>query len=114
MNSNEDNELTGMFIQDAYMRKVAGAYPQLLCVDATYKLLDTRLPVYLFLVEDGNGRSTVVGVGILVNEDEESLNWLIGSLVSKCSDLPQHVDVIVTDKDLSVSLNMSLPKNFFF
>ena len=38
--------------------------PELLCLDATYKLLDLRLPIYLMLVEDSNGQSEIVAVCI--------------------------------------------------
>ena len=36
-------------------------FSEILFVDATYKLNDLRMPLYLFLVEDGNGESEVVG-----------------------------------------------------
>lgn len=53
------------------------AYPELVCLDATYKLLDLRLPVYLMLVEDSNGQSEIVAVCILVSEDIESMKWML-------------------------------------
>ncbi len=42
------------------------AYPELVCVDATYKLLELRLPVYIMLCEDSNGLSEIVAVCLLV------------------------------------------------
>ena len=35
------------------------AYSELLCLDATYKLLELGLPVHLMLCEDSNGLSDV-------------------------------------------------------
>ena len=41
---------------------VYAAYPEVLLVDATYKLNELRMPVYLLLVIDSNGQSEIVGV----------------------------------------------------
>ncbi len=44
------------------MKEAFSAYPEFFCLDATYKLLDLRLPVYLMLFEDSNGQSEIVAV----------------------------------------------------
>ena len=44
-------------------------YPEIVFLDATYKLTELRLPVFLLLVEDGLGLSEVVGVGLVTDED---------------------------------------------
>ena len=31
-------------------------------VDSTYKLNDLRMPIYLFVVEDGNGETEIVAL----------------------------------------------------
>ena len=67
----------GLFFQDAMMKDAFRAYPEIIFLDATYKLLELALPIYLFLCEDSNGQSEVVGVGILVAEDVDSLKWLV-------------------------------------
>ena len=53
------------------------AYPELLCVDATYKLFNLGLPTYLFLSEDSNGQSEIVAVNLLVSEDAEGITWML-------------------------------------
>lgn len=37
------------------MKNIFASYPEVVCVDATYKLLELRFPVYIMLIEDGNG-----------------------------------------------------------
>ena len=59
------------------MKRCLKNYPEILFLDATYKLLEIRLPVYLFLVEDSMGESEVVGVAILVEETEEIVRWML-------------------------------------
>lgn len=54
------------------MRKQISAYPEFLGIDATYKLLDIRAPVFLIHIEDGNGHSEIVSVAILCSENAES------------------------------------------
>ena len=56
----ESNMLLGIFFQDEEMKKMFSSYPELVCVDATYKLLELHFLVYIMLVEDGNGLSVSV------------------------------------------------------
>ena len=49
-------------------------------MDATYKLLELRLPVYHFMVEDSMGETEVVAVGILVAETQDNVRWMLESL----------------------------------
>ena len=56
------------------------AYPELLCVDATYKLLNLGLPTHLFLSKDSNGQSEIVAVNLLVSEDAEGITWMLETL----------------------------------
>ena len=41
----EGSELRGIFFQDARMRETFEAYPELLCIDAIYKVNDVRMPL---------------------------------------------------------------------
>ena len=50
-----EKNFEGIFYQNQYMKKIYERYPEILLVDATYKLLGLRLPVYLLLVIDGDG-----------------------------------------------------------
>ena len=50
-----DNVLQGIYFQDHEMRQCFSSYPELVCVYATYKLIELRFPLYIMLVEDRNG-----------------------------------------------------------
>ena len=41
-----DNVLQGFFFQDHEMRQCFSSYPELVCVDGTYKLIELRFPLY--------------------------------------------------------------------
>ena len=97
---NNDDVLQGIYIQDEQMRQVFKAYPELLCVDATYKLLELRLPLYILLVEDGNGQSEVAAAFLLLEETAVSLTEII-NIFKKHNPSWEYVRVIMSDKDIT-------------
>ena len=64
ISTDENDTFCGLFVQDKEMRETFAAYPEILFMDATYKLLDLQFPVYLFVCEDPNGLSEIVGMGM--------------------------------------------------
>ena len=50
-----------------------------ICVDATYMLLELRFPVYVMLVEDGNGQSEITAIFLLLEENEASLSSMVSA-----------------------------------
>lgn len=51
------------------------SYPELL-IDATYKLNDLHMPLYVHIVIDGNGESEIVCLWLVQHEDKETLTKL--------------------------------------
>ena len=51
------------------MKELFAAFPELMCVDATYKLLELGFPVYVMVCVDSNGQTEVVAACILVAEN---------------------------------------------
>lgn len=97
---NEENVLKGIFFQDQQMKQVFSAYPELLCIDATYKLLELRFPLYIMLVEDGNGLSEVAAAFLLIEETGESLLKVL-DIFKKHNSSWESVRVLMTDKDIT-------------
>ena len=60
------------------MGKAFEAYPELVCLDATYKLLNLRLPVFLMLCEDSNGQSEIIALSVIASEDTTSIQLYNG------------------------------------
>ena len=65
--------LSGIYFQDGHMRETYQKYPEILFVDATYKLNELRMPVYVLLAEDGNGESQIVAVWLITSEDAANI-----------------------------------------
>ena len=51
----QGDTFSGLFFQDGLMKFTFAAFPELLLVDATYKLNDLKMPLYLMTCVDGNG-----------------------------------------------------------
>ena len=92
------------------MKAAFHAYPELVCIDATYKLLDLGLPTYLMLVEDSNGQSEIVAVCLLVTEDANSMTWMVDTF-KKYNVNWKKIRVVMADKDIGERdiLKQSLP-----
>jgi len=53
--TDNEQQLKGIFFQNPDMANSYSSWPELLCMDATYKLLETRLSVFIMLCEDCSG-----------------------------------------------------------
>ena len=94
----EERELRGIFFQDARMRETFEAYPELLCIDATYKVNDVRMPLYILLVQNGNGQSEVVCVWLVADETEEMISEMV-NLFKEQNPKWNSVKTVMSDKD---------------
>lgn len=53
-------------------------FPEAMFVDATYKLLELRITLYLFLIIDGDGLSKIVGMAIMAEEMKNVMQASVG------------------------------------
>ena len=99
--SDDQKNLKGLFFQDQQMIDTFRAYnyPELLCLDATYKLLELGLPTYIMLCEDSNGQSEIISVCLLVQEDATSMTWMVDAFKQHNQEW-QKIRVIMADKDI--------------
>jgi len=92
--------LLGIYFQDEEMKKMFDSYPEFVCIDATYKLLELCFPVYIMLVEDGNRQSEVVAVFLLMEETEQSIKSMVDIFKTYNSQW-KATRVLMTDKDMT-------------
>ena len=59
------------------MKAVFSSYPEVVLVDATYKLTNLRMPVYLMMCIDGNGQGEVVFVFLTTLETESVITKMV-------------------------------------
>ena len=92
--------LQGCFFQDAMMKYSFECYPEVVLFDATYKLNELRMPLYLMLVIDGNGQSEIVSLFLTSLEMKAAITDMIKAFKSANSSW-SNVGVIITDKDFT-------------
>ena len=80
------------------MRQVFSAYPVFLYIDALYKSNNLRMPLYLLIIENGNGQSEICGIWVVANECEETIQSMVNIFKEQN---PKWTDTktIMTDKD---------------
>ena len=85
------------------MRMNFECFPEVLLVDATYKLTNLRMPVYLLLTIDGNGQSEIVALCVTNLETQEGIGAMVQTFKHHNSSW-EKVRLIMTDKDLTERL----------
>ena len=94
----KSNELVAIAYHDVKMRRLQSRFPELLLLDATYKLNDLRMPLYVLIVVDGNGESVVVGLWIVANEEWATISGLMDIFI-RYNDTDS-IKCVMADKDM--------------
>ncbi|XP_076116154.1 uncharacterized protein LOC143083747 isoform X4 [Mytilus galloprovincialis] len=94
-----NNQVQGVFYQDEEMQKIFSAYCDIIFVDATYKLNDLRMPLYVIMIEDSLGQSEVAAICLLNSEEKPVLQHLIKCFQKHNPD-SSGIKVIMADKDI--------------
>ena len=96
----DENMFTGIFFQDYQMKLNFASYPEVLMIDATYKLNDLRMPLYLMMIVDGNGQSEIIATFLTVFETEDAITKMVETFKSHNCNWIQ-TKVVISDKDFT-------------
>ena len=91
---------SGLLFRDGLMKTNFAAYPEVLMVDATYKLNELRMPLYLMLIIDSNGQSEIIGVFLTALETQEAIGKMVQVFKSE-NPRWSCTKVVITDKDFT-------------
>ncbi|KAK6178266.1 hypothetical protein SNE40_013072 [Patella caerulea] len=97
--TDSDDTLQAISFQTEEMRNTFSAYPELLLIDATYKLNDLRMPLYVLMNVDGNGESEVIALWLVATEDRMTISMLVNKFKERNPDW-KDITVIMADKDM--------------
>lgn len=95
-----DNTVRSIYFQTREMAAMFHAYPELLLIDATYKLNDLQMPLYVLMVVDGNGESEIVALWLTQCEDKVTLGSLINEFKNH-NESWNSIQCIMSDKDMT-------------
>ena len=96
--TDEEYNLMGIFYQDEVMKKIYTAFPEMLFVDATHKVNELRMPLYIFLICDDNGQSEIVAACLVASEQRVVIEKMVNTF-KKHNSAYCSTRVIMTDKD---------------
>ena len=68
----DNNVLSCIYFQTKSWQNMFERFPGLILIDATHKLNNLNMPLYVIMVVDGNGESEVVTLWLAANEDKVS------------------------------------------
>lgn len=95
----DDNDvLVSIYFQTQAMQNTFSKFPELLLIDATYKLNNLRMPMYILIIVDGNGESEVIALWMVVAEDKPTISNLMD--VFKKHNDTTNTKCIMADKDM--------------
>ena len=92
--------LKAIYFQTSEMRSAFASYPELLLIDATYKLNDLNMPLYVLVIVDGNGESEIVCLWLTQFEDKETITELVQEF-KKHNSKWSSTECIMSDKDMT-------------
>ncbi len=95
---NRGNELLSIYFQDKRMKQLFESYPELIIFDATYKVNNRRMPLFVLLVVDGNGESEIACLWIIKSESREALTPMLVCFKEQNPNWIK-VQVLLGDKD---------------
>mgnify|MGYP003472603571 CR=1 FL=1 len=96
----EEDMLKAIYFQTSEMQRTFASYPELLLIDATYKLNDLNMPLYVLMSVDGNGESEIVCLWLTQFEDKETITELVQEF-KKHNSRWSTTECIMSDKDMT-------------
>ncbi|XP_028417229.1 zinc finger SWIM domain-containing protein 3-like [Dendronephthya gigantea] len=73
----DENNLLGLYYQDKPMKAAYDSFPEIVFIDATYKLNELKMPLYVMLGEDGNGESEIFCTFIVSSEEKPTIQKMV-------------------------------------
>ncbi|XP_014662635.1 PREDICTED: uncharacterized protein C19orf68-like [Priapulus caudatus] len=107
----DDGKLSSLFIQLPFMKTALEKFPEVILLDATYRVNSSKMPLFTFIVEDGHGCSIPVAHFFVAGECCETLEHGFTALQKSVDkETLEKNHVFLVDKDFS---EIALIKKFF-
>lgn len=90
----------GIFFQDSRMARLFDRYPEIILFDATYKLNNRQMPLFVQMCIDGNGESELISLYVCRNESREGVEPMI-KIFQQFNPNWTRTKIIIGDKDFA-------------
>lgn len=98
--ADENCELQILRVQTKEMQRMFDGYPEVLLLDATYRTNKHKMPLFVFMVEDGAGCSHVVAYAFVASEQQHIVTKLLQTFVTN-NPKASETSVVMVDKDFT-------------
>ncbi|KAH8019561.1 hypothetical protein HPB51_019988 [Rhipicephalus microplus] len=98
--TDESQELQLLYVQTRQMHIMFEGYPEVLFLDTTYRTNKHRMPLFVFMVEDGAGSSHVVAYTFVASKQQHVVSKLLETFVKENAKTSE-TNVVIVDKDFT-------------
>lgn len=96
----ENDELVCIFFQDTRMASMFDKYPELVLYDATYKMNDREMPLFVQSAVDGNGTTEIVTLAICKSESRVVIEFVLDCFKDLNANWTK-IQCVIGDKDFA-------------
>ena len=97
---NEANELSIFYFASSHLLRLYEKFPEVVMIDGTYNVNASRMPMYSFMIEDGNGHGRTVFYAATTDESAQHLSAIIQGF-KQCHSSYSNTKVVIIDKDFT-------------
>ena len=107
----EDGMLQCLWFQLSDMKSTFRLFPEVLFMDATYKITSNNMVLLTLMVMDGNGHGQPVAYSFMSNETKVSFTFALDQLIHHSGLAADSIKTVILDKDSSeiAAVEESLP-----
>ena len=95
-----DNTVRQIMIQTATMQETFAKFPEVLMLDGTYSINNCGMPLYAFIVEDGNGSGQLVALFLMSGEGSAQMKTMF-EIFRNANQKITETKTIIIDKDFT-------------
>ena len=97
----EDNTTSIIFLQTKSMKEIFKEYGSVIFLDSTYRVNRRNMPLYVFMIMDGDQCGHVVAYALVLNESAENVKNVLNLFVKNNPNADNTIKTVVIDKDFS-------------
>ena len=98
--ANEANELSILYYASSHLVRLYEKFPEVVMIDGTYNVNTSHMPLYSFMIEDGNGHGRTIFYAATTDESTQHLVAIVQAF-KQCHPSYQSTRVFIIDKDFT-------------
>ena len=97
---NEANELSILYYASSHLVCLYEKFPEVVMIDGTYNVNASRMPLYSFMIEDGNGHGRTIFYAATTDKGTQHLGAIVQAF-KQCHPSYTNTKVFIIDKDFT-------------